>query len=697
VVDTPTIVAINKHGQLFMKSESLLQRKSSVWIALLILITIIVIGIGLINKFSTTEYNRDVRNWQYRLSLMADVREDLINNWMAAQYSTLSTLAKNQSLQLYLSQISAKTNDSNNDVQNAQRAYLRNLIMLTASNNGFFEKNQPNPIKANIPVVKNSGIAIVSDNGKVIIATPNMPLLDKLSIAKAQEVAKNNIKGIRDIYLNENSEPVIVFMVPAPTITNSSGKTAATIIGIRTLKDSLYPLLDKEIFSTATDASILVRRHQGSVIYLNKENTNNKNMFMHLPRDPSQLASAYALDNPGLFGEKKDYTDNDVVFVSRQIQGTNWLLLQMVSSQEALKDSKANRQSLITSFSFGLAALVFIILASWRHGASIHAQKYAKDLEEKSLLLSQQRKVLYSITNNIGDLILIIDSNLHIQFSNTPVAAIYQLKPTDILGKTLTATFGNEIGKNLEQHASASRDSGKTISSVQKFSFDKEIKIYHTNFLPLGDDNILIVLHDITELKNSEDKNKRLMTNLVHTLTHVIDSYIPDSANHSEKTTKLASAIAKEINLPNADIETLELAACLANIGKLFTPREILLKKTELSAEERNTLQTTLNQTTNMLIDLEFDGPVLETIAQKNEYMDGSGYPGGLAGDDILMTARILAVANAFVAMHSPRAYREPLPTDEILRQLYEDSGTLYDKHVVATLMHVAENKLDWL
>lgn len=697
MVDTSTIVETNKKMAIFMKSESLLQRKSSIWIALLILITIIVIGIGLINKFSTTEYNKDMRNWQYRLSLMADVREDLINNWMAAQYSTLSTLAKNQSLQLYLSQISAKTNDSNNDIQNAQRAYLRNLIMLTASNNGFYEKNQPNPIKANIPVVKHSGIAIVSDSGKVIIATPNMPLLDKLSIAKAQEVAKNKVKGIRDIYLNENSEQVIVFMVPAPTITNLSGKTSATIVGVRTLKDSLYPLLDKEIFSTETDASILVRRHQGSVIYLNKENTNNKNMFMHLPRDPSQLAAAYALENPGLFGEKKDFTGKDVVFVSRQIQGTNWLLLQMISSQEALKDSKANQESLITSFSYGLAALVFIILASWRHGASLHAQKYAKDLEEKSLLLSQQRKVLYSITNNIGDLILIIDSDLHIQFSNTPVAAIYQLKPTDILGKTLAATFGNEIGKKLEQHAFATRDSGKNISSVQKFSFDKEIKIYHSNFLPLGDDNILIVLHDITELKNSEDKNKRLMTNLVHTLTHVIDSYIPDSANHSEKTTKLASAIAKEINLPSADIETLELAACLANIGKLFTPREILLKKTELSIEERNTLQTTLNQTTNMLIDLEFDGPVLETIAQKNECMDGSGYPGGLAGDDILMTARILAVANAFVAMHSPRAYREPLPTDEILRQLYEDSGTLYDKHVIATLIHVAENKLDWL
>jgi PAS domain S-box-containing protein len=488
-------------------------------------------------------------------------------------------------------------------------------------------------------------------------------------------------------------------MLPVPALanTNASEKTTATIVGLRTISNDLYPLLNKEIFSTNSDTSILVRQDQGSVVYLNKPNTNNSDMFMRLPRDPDKLAAAYALDNPGTFAIRQNFSGKEVLFVSRQIPDSNWLLLQMISTEEALRDSDAHHQSLITSFSLGLAALVFIIVAFWRHGASLYAQQYASVLEEKSTLLAEQRNLLESITENIGDLIVLVDSNLHIQFSNTPVASIYQLKPADLIGKTLSAALGSEIGKILEGHLQSVRDTGLSVVSVHEFSFNDALHTYHGSFLPVGEDSILIVLHDITALKNAQEKHDRLMKHLVQTLTHVIDSYDPNCANHSAKTTKIALAIGREMNLSQDDIETLELSANLANIGKLFIPKEILTKTTELTPDERTSLQTTINLTVDILVDLDFDGPVLETIAQKNEHMDGSGYPRGLTGEDILMTARILAVANAFAAMHSPRAYRAPLPTDEILHSLYEDSGKLYDKHVVAALMHVAENKLDWL
>jgi len=678
-----------------VKSGTLIQNKSSTWIALGVLFAIIIIGLSLINKLSDIEYERDIQNWQHRLSLMVDVREEQLNNWISAQYDTLQTLADNQSLQLYLSQISGKTNNNNTEIQTAQRTYLRNLLLNTATNSGFSQSGPTSPIKANIPIVQHSGIAIVHANGDVIITTPNMPLLDKLSIEKAKETAKNGTKSIRDIYINEHAEHVAVFIVPVRSSISSSGKTNTAIVGMRTLGKSIYPLLKKQIFSTNSDDTILIRREQGSVVYLNKENTNNRNIFIRLPRDPDSLAASFALDYPGAFGERKNYLGQDILFVSRQIKETNWLLLQTISSEEALKESKAHQQSLVTSFSYGLAALVFIILASWRHGASLHAQEYAKKLEEKSSLLSQQRKVLYSITNNLGDLILIVDSNSHIKFSNQPLASLYNLKPADLVGKTLTATLGSEAGKLIEQYLLNVRNTGSANISVNTFSFNDETKIYHSSFLPIGNNNILIVLHDITELKQAEGRNKRLMTNLVHTLTHIIDSYVPDSASHSAKTTKIASAIGKELNLSNSDIETLELAACLANIGKIFIPRDILLKTGALSDEEKEILQSTANQASSMLVDLEFDGPVLETIAQKNERMDGSGYPGKLPGERILMTARILAVANAFVAMHSPRAYRDSLSTRESLQQLYDDSGTLYDEQVVAALIHVVENKLD--
>lgn len=682
-----------------MKPATILQSKSSIWLALLVLVVIVIIGFGLINKLTKIERNRDIQNWQHRLSLMADVREDLLNDWLATQDTTLSSLAKNQSLQLYLSHISRKKDLSKTDVEAAQRTYLRNLLIKTAKSNGFYEESPVSPIKANIPVIKHSGIAILNAEGEIIIATPGMPALDKLSIEIGKEVAKSGNKAIRDIYLNKHAEQVMAFMVPVPALANTdvSEKATATILGLRTIRNSLYPLLDKEIFSTTTDASILIRGDKGSVVYLNKENPNNPDMFVRLPREPDALAAAYALGNPGAFGIRKDFSGKEVLFISRPIQDTNWLLLQMISDEEALRESDAHQKSLFTSFSLGLAAFIFIIVASWRHGASLHAQHYAHKLEEKSTLLAQQRNLLESVTDNIGDLIILIDSHSHIQFSNMPTASLYQLKPADLVGKTVTAAFGSEPGKAIEEQSQSARNTGRIVVSVNEFSFDNTMQTYHSSFVPVGKDNILIVLHDITMLKNAQEKHDRLMNNLVHTLTHVIDGYDPNCANHSAKTTKIASAIGKAMNLSQADMETLELAAGLANIGKLFVPREILTKTTELTADERNTLQATVNQTTNILVGLDFDGPVLETIAQKNEHMDGSGKPGGLTGENILMTARILAVANAFVAMHSPRAYREPLSTDDILHHIYEDSDKLYDKHVVAALMHVAENKLDEL
>ena len=85
-----------------------------------------------------------------------------------------------------------------------------------------------------------------------------------------------------------------------------------------------------------------------------------------------------------------------------------------------------------------------------------------------------------------------------------------------------------------------------------------------------------------------------------------------------------------------------------------------------------------------------------EVAGAHHEKIDGSGYPKGLAGDDILLESRVLAVANAFVAMVSSRAYREGRSVNEVTDILLQQSGTLYDRHVVAALFHIAENQANW-
>lgn len=155
-------------------------------------------------------------------------------------------------------------------------------------------------------------------------------------------------------------------------------------------------------------------------------------------------------------------------------------------------------------------------------------------------------------------------------------------------------------------------------------------------------------------------------------------------------------AIAGEMQLERESYESLEMASLLANIGKLFVPKEILTKMDKLSEEEDAQLKKNIGYAVDILNKLEFDGPVVEIISQKNEHLDGSGYPSGLTEDQILIESKILSVANAFVAMASSRAYRKGRAINEVIDILLEQADSCYDRKVVAALFHIAENKTDW-
>lgn len=120
------------------------------------------------------------------------------------------------------------------------------------------------------------------------------------------------------------------------------------------------------------------------------------------------------------------------------------------------------------------------------------------------------------------------------------------------------------------------------------------------------------------------------------------------------------------------------------------------MKMEPLTDEEEQQMHNAVMDSVGILKNLDFDGPVIKIIEQKNEYLDGSGYPIGLVGDKIIREARVLSVANAFVAMSSARAYRPGKPVKDVLDILLNDSDKRYDRQVVAALFHVAENNSNW-
>jgi HD-GYP domain-containing protein (c-di-GMP phosphodiesterase class II) len=174
----------------------------------------------------------------------------------------------------------------------------------------------------------------------------------------------------------------------------------------------------------------------------------------------------------------------------------------------------------------------------------------------------------------------------------------------------------------------------------------------------------------------------------IDALVRAIEEADPFLGGHSRIMGGVASLMTRQLRLAERDTATIEAAANLSQIGKMFVPREILLKPGALTPEEKQEMERHVEYARNVLKDIEFDLPVVDAIYQMHERPDGTGYPRGLSGDELSMHARVLGVANAFAAMARPRSYRPAIPVDDVIGIMEKQSGS-YDPDVVAALKQV--------
>ena len=133
------------------------------------------------------------------------------------------------------------------------------------------------------------------------------------------------------------------------------------------------------------------------------------------------------------------------------------------------------------------------------------------------------------------------------------------------------------------------------------------------------------------------------------------------------------------------------MAGDLHDIGKIYVPAEILSKPGKLSEAEYNIIKTHSQVGYDILKTIEFPWPIADIVLQHHERINGSGYPAGLLGKDILLEARILAVADVTEAMATHRPYRPALSIEEALEEILENKGKLYDPKVVEACLKIFE------
>ncbi|MDH4231338.1 MAG: HD domain-containing protein [Nitrospirota bacterium] len=194
-------------------------------------------------------------------------------------------------------------------------------------------------------------------------------------------------------------------------------------------------------------------------------------------------------------------------------------------------------------------------------------------------------------------------------------------------------------------------------------------------------------------LKESLGKLKKALNGTIYALTEILQRRDPYTAGHQERVAELACAIAREMGLSEDRIEGIRMAGLLHDIGKIHVPYEILARPGRISDLETDIIETHARVGYEILKTIEFPWPVLDTILQHQERLDGSGYPAGLSGDRILLEARILAVADVVEAMSSHRPYRPTLGMDMALKEISDYRDIRYDADAVDACLRLFNEK----
>jgi putative nucleotidyltransferase with HDIG domain len=195
------------------------------------------------------------------------------------------------------------------------------------------------------------------------------------------------------------------------------------------------------------------------------------------------------------------------------------------------------------------------------------------------------------------------------------------------------------------------------------------------------------------QLRKSNDKLQEIFIAMINALASAVEMKDPYTAAHQRWVTQLACAIAEEMDLTAEQIEGLRMSGLIHDIGKMDVPIELLIKPGLLSKMEYEAVKVHPQSGYEIVRQIAFPWPVAQIILQHHERMDGSGYPQGISGAEILLEARILAVADVVEAMASHRPYRDAHGLGLALEEISRNRGRLYDPEAVDACLKVFQEK----
>ncbi len=319
--------------------------------------------------------------------------------------------------------------------------------------------------------------------------------------------------------------------------------------------------------------------------------------------------------------------------------------------------------------------------------------------------LQKSDEQLRNLINNSSDIVFQLSPKGTIEYVSPKVRDIYGYQPEELIGQLFEKTTPlSELPKAIKAISRAL--SGETILNLEIGQLDAQGKIVvvEINSSPvIKDDKVIAlqgVLRDITVRKKAEEAARdsslkliKAMEDTLQAMAMIVEMRDPYTAGHQRRVSQLACVIAEEMLLLPDRITGLRLAGLIHDIGKVRVPAEILTNPNVLTEAEKAILKMHPTLGYEVLKTLDMPWPVAQIIFQHHERINGSGYPAGLTGDNILLEARILAVADVVEAISTHRPYRPAHSLNDALDEILKEKNNLYDGKVVDSCIKVCKHK----
>ena len=343
------------------------------------------------------------------------------------------------------------------------------------------------------------------------------------------------------------------------------------------------------------------------------------------------------------------------------------------------------------------------------NGKAIAIQSIARDITERKAVekkLLESEKYFKEITENSSDIIFITDKNGNIKYCSRSIERFSGYTPEELIGKSgfiLIHPDDRERAVNDYSAAILLRDTAipNGFRVIHKDGSERYFEGLGKNLLDNPDvAGFIMNVHDATESKRAEKKLLQTLDSLrkafgvtMQVMVSAVEMIDPYTAGHQIRAADLARAIATEMGLSQEQIDGIRIASTIHDIGKLSIPAEILSKSTKLTEIEFSLVKEHSHSGYEMLKDVESPWPLAEIIHQHHERMNGTGYPKNLKGDEIIIEARILAVADVVEAMASHRPYRASLGIEAAVEEIEKNKGILYDDTVADACLRLFREK----